>query len=106
MPETPLFDNNNNCLNYTTSQLKTIYQSDTPVIVASLTKTLAKKRKRQRDDSVCYLVKKLKNDTELTLCNWCVSSYKGINRHRNFCISKPTDIVREAHSKTFVIELL
>jgi len=35
MPETPVFDNNNNCVNYSTSQLKMIYQSDTPVIGAS-----------------------------------------------------------------------
>jgi len=76
------------------------------VIGESLTRTLTKKRKCERDDSVCYLVKNLKNDTELALCNWCDSSYKGINRHRNFCKSKPTDIVREAQSKTFVTELL
>ena len=36
MPETPVFDNNNNCVNYTTSQLEMIYH-DTPVIGASST---------------------------------------------------------------------
>ena len=42
MPETPVFDNNNNCVNYSTSQLKMIYQSDTPVIGASSTINLTK----------------------------------------------------------------
>jgi len=58
MPETTVFDNNNNCVNYSTSQLKMIYQSDTPVIGASSTINLTKKRKRQMDDNVCNEVKK------------------------------------------------
>jgi len=105
MPETPLFDNNNNCVNYTTSQLEMIYY-DTPMIGASSTINPTKKRKRQMDDNVCNEVKKLKDDTGLTSCNWCGNLYKGINRHRNYCKNKPTDSIHEVQSKKFVSELL
>jgi hypothetical protein len=105
MPETPVFDNNNNCVNYTTSQLEMIYH-DTPVIGASSTINLTKKRKRQMDDNVCNEVKKLKDDTGLTSCNWCGNLYKVINRHRNFCKNKPTDIILQVQSKKFVSELV
>jgi hypothetical protein len=94
MTETPLFDINNNCINYTSNQLKMIYQSDTPVIDPSSTQNISKKRKRQIDNSVCSVVKKVKNDTNLILCDWCGISFKRINRHRNFCKMKPSDIVQ------------
>jgi hypothetical protein len=29
------------------------------------------------------------------LCDWCGTSYKKINRHRNFCKKKPSDIVHQ-----------
>jgi hypothetical protein len=79
---------------------------DTPVIGASSTINLTKKRKRQMDDNVCNEVKKLKDDNGLTSCNWCGNLYKVINRHRNFCKNKPTDSIREVQAKKFVSELV